>query len=163
TAASVESARKWLEKSSAGFEGDEKHPQFPGFMSDRGFFSSLAYDSQWVAQITQSEVAEIQKPRLKREKFETLLALVDSKLQTLSANARPPQYIILCIPTELHEQWKVVKFRDPKLGDVHRDFHRAFKALAMRYRIPTQILRERTALWKDEDHYSKITWNFYTG
>jgi hypothetical protein len=163
TASSVESARKWLEESSRGYAGDEKHPEFPGFTGDRGFFSSLSYDSQWISQITQSEVADLQKPRLKRDRFENLLTLIDGKLNTLSGRDLPPQYVVLCIPSELHEQWRVVEFKDQALGTVHRDFHRAFKALAMRYRIPTQIIRERTALWKDADHYSKVTWNFYTG
>jgi len=84
TASSVESAQKWLEESSRGYAGDEKHPEFPGFMGDRGFFSSLSYDSQWISQITQSEVADLQNPRLKRDRFDNLLSLIDGKLNTLS-------------------------------------------------------------------------------
>ena len=50
---------------------------------------------------------------------------------------------------------------------VERDLRRAFKAMAMRYRIPTQFLRESTTGLTDTrrqmDHPSEIAWNLFTG
>ena len=163
TAGSIEAAQQWLQKCSSGFPGDAKHEEFPGFMQDRGFFSELAFDPQWVSQISANRIAELRNLHRKRDRFDQLLKLIDSKLAVLAGKDLPPQYIVLCIPTDLHAEWRAVDFNDATLGHVHRDFHRAFKALAMRYRIPTQILKERTALGEDADHYSKITWNFFTG
>jgi hypothetical protein len=41
TAETVDAARTWMDERSAGVAGDENNPEFPGWMPDRGFFSSL--------------------------------------------------------------------------------------------------------------------------
>ena len=46
---------------------------------------------------------------------------------------------------------------------VTRDLRRAIKARAMRYRIPTQILREQTIDGRDKTPKARIAWNFFTG
>ena len=50
---------------------------------------------------------------------------------------------------------------------IHRDLRRAFKARAMRYGVPTQIVRDSTTGYGDErkdlDQRSVIAWNFCTG
>jgi hypothetical protein len=163
SAEGIDLAHKWLTRCSTGFDGDEKHVQFPGFAADRGFFSSLTFDNQWRGLITQSEVRDILEIRSGRSRFEEALALFDSKLAILRSKDLPPQYVIVCPPTDVYNACRTVEYRDKDIGNVHRDFHRAFKGLAMKHQIPTQFLREQTADWRDKDHYSKICWNYFTG
>src|SRR5690606_17204278 len=84
-------------------------------------------------------------------------------LKLLSDKDRPPEYIILALPEELYKRCRVAKYTDKVLGRVHRDLRRAFKAMAMKYRIPTQIIRQLTLEDKTGDVVSKIYWNFFTG
>jgi hypothetical protein len=46
---------------------------------------------------------------------------------------------------------------------VHRDLRRAIKARVMKYKIPTQLIDEKTIEFKDPDNPAKIAWNFFTG
>jgi len=163
SATGTELSLKWLHRCSLGFDGDQKHVRFPGFAADRGFFSNLVFDPQWSALITQSELQDIIQTRQKRARFENALRLLDSKLDLLRRKDLPPQYVVVCPPQELYNCCRAVEYKDKKLGTVHRDLRRAFKGLAMKHQIPTQLIREQTADWKDEDHYSKICWNFFTG
>src|ERR1700709_907240 len=48
TAETIEKSRRWLEANAAGVIGDAKHPEFPGYQRDRGFFSQLLFDSTWI-------------------------------------------------------------------------------------------------------------------
>jgi hypothetical protein len=40
----VEAARVWMDSGAGGVMEDENNPEFPGWMPDRGFFSSLEFD-----------------------------------------------------------------------------------------------------------------------
>lgn len=163
TAETVEKSRQWLETNARGVKGDEKHPEFPGYQSDRGFFSHLEFDPGWIAQITQSELEDVLGIRSSRERFERMLGLLDQKLRLLAEQDQPPEYVLVGLPNAVVDRCHVVNYEDKQLGSVHRDLHRAFKALAMQYRIPTQFLRQPTMDGEDEDHPSKIAWNFFTG
>ena len=164
---STESARKWLRSCLPGVEGDDAHQEFPGFQEDRGFFSALLMDKDWVEIITQHEISSVSQERLYRDRFLRALEIVSDKLRLLSQKDRPPDYVVLALPDELLQHCKVVDFRDPQLGNVHRDFRRAIKSEAMKYHVPTQILLQRTseALPDDRnvDHKSRCAWNFFTG
>jgi hypothetical protein len=163
TAQSIEISHTWIDRSSTGVPGDASHPEFPGFAPDRGFYSKLEYDHHWNETLSQDELATLGQVRSKRERFEGLLALLDEKLKVLARKDLAPQYIVLALPTDLYSAYRIVEYRDKALGQVHRDLRRAFKATAMKHRIPTQLLRERTAAGLDPDHPSKIAWNFFTG
>ncbi|MBI4287616.1 MAG: hypothetical protein HY671_04195 [Chloroflexi bacterium] len=163
TSSTIELSQEWLVKNSEGVPGDEKHPEFPGFQPDRGFFSAIALDSGWVQQITQSELEEAINRRGPRDGFELTLHLLEEKLRLLAEGDQPPDYVLVGLPDDLLSAYASVEYMDDTLGQVHRDLRRAFKAAAMRYRIPTQILRQPTMEGKDRDQPSKIAWNFFTG
>jgi hypothetical protein len=163
TAKTIEASRNWLQECAKGVPGDEKHPEFPGYMPDRGFFSELKFDVDWIAQLFQAEVDEILGIRRARDRFERLAGLLDGKLAVLARKEQLPTYIVLALPDELYRRCRVVNYKDQALGDVHRDLRRAFKATAMKYRIPTQLLREQTVDGREKDKPSKVAWNFFTG
>lgn len=167
TGETIDSATRWLESCADGVEGDETNYRFPGFRADRGFFSDLSFDADTVERLTLRELEALARPRTKRERFEQAVALLDDKLRLLSQRDRPPDYVVLALPTELVKAQGRVDYCDKQAGEVHRDLRRAIKASAMKYRLPTQILLQRTTEAtpgsKDVDHLSKCAWNFFTG
>lgn len=163
TADTMETTKQWLTTNAEGVQGDAKHPEFPGFRHDRGFFSALEFDDGWNAQLTQTELKDRLKIRTSRDRFEQIVQLLDSKLRMLAERDSPPQYVLIGLPREIVGRCRVTDYFDSALGNVHRDLRRAIKALAMQYRIPTQLLRQPTMEGKDDDHPSKIAWNFFNG
>ena len=59
-----------MEASAERVPGNEKHPEFPGYKKDRGFFSELLFDDSWVGQLTRQEVDGVANIRSVRERFE---------------------------------------------------------------------------------------------
>jgi hypothetical protein len=163
TAETIEKSRSWIQSNANGVTGDEKHPEFPGYQTDRGFFSTLQFDNNWVEQITQSELEDVLQIRSPRDRFTATATLLEEKLRLLSERDQPPDYIVVGLPDDLLRRCKVVDYYEKEVGEVHRDLRRAFKAAAMKYRIPTQLLRQPTMEGKDRDNPSKIAWNFFTG
>lgn len=165
TADSTAQAREWLESTSHGVRGNEKHPEFPGYQGDRGFFSTVEFNDTWDELVTQTEVRDLLRPRRpQRERLEAAVQLIDEKVRLLADRDSPPNYVVLALPDDVVARCRVADYHDRESGMVHRDLRRAIKALAMRHRIPTQILRQRTIEGKvDDTHPSKIAWNYFTG
>lgn len=163
SAETINSAQQWLIKSQAGVAGNEKHPDFPGFQRDRGFFSDLVFDDAWNEQFNRGEIADLLKIRSPRDRFETALQLLETKLELLWREDQKPEYILVALPDDIFKNCRVANYSDPQLGEVHRDLRRAFKAMAMKYQIPTQLLQMKTIDGRDKDQPSKIAWNFFTG
>lgn len=163
SADTVEKAKRWLIRGSEGIAGDENHPRFPGFREDVGFRSRLIFDDNWIGQIYQTEISEILQIRRSRDRFEKMLFTLEEKLKLLANKDLLPEYIIVAIPDNLYQECRVVDYVDKELGVIHRDLRRAFKAIAMRYRIPTQLMRQQTIEDETGDVLSKISWNFFTG
>jgi hypothetical protein len=162
SAESSELARKWLEINAAGITGDPGNLEFPGYQADRGFFSSLVFGPDWVAQLNRSEIDGVMQARPARVRFESLVALFDHKLRLLTMKDQRPDLALIAVPDELFKKCRVVNYRDPELGTVHRDLRRAIKAAAMKYRLPTQLILQSTTEGKSGNHPSAIAWNLFT-
>lgn len=163
SAETINMARQWLIKTQEGVAGDEKHPAFPGFQRDRGFFSELLFDDAWVEQFNRTEITDLLNIRSPKESFEAAIQLLQTKLELLWREDQKPEYIVVALPDELFKKCSVANYTEPELGNVHRDLRRAFKAMAMKYQIPTQLLQLETIDGRDKDRPSKIAWNFFTG
>ncbi|MBF6612266.1 MAG: hypothetical protein IVW55_03980 [Chloroflexi bacterium] len=163
TAYTIEKAHSWLTMNAQGVAGNEKHLDFPGYQPDRGFFSRLEFDENWNEQITQTELSGLLHIELPRERFEQLIGMLETKLRLLAERDNPPQYVLFGVPNEIVDCCGGVDYVDAEFGSIHRDLRRAFKAMAMKYRIPTQMLRQPTMEGKDRDNPAKIAWNFFTG
>ncbi|MEG3918015.1 hypothetical protein QUA07_02565 [Microcoleus sp. T3_A4] len=163
SAETIEIAKQWMEKTAQGVLGNDKHPAFPGFQKERGFFSELVFDDAWIGQLNRSEIEDVLKIKSERECFEAAVKLLESKLNLLSRKDQPPEYVVVALPEQLSKKCRVADYKDTELGDIHMDLRRAFKSVAMKYRIPTQLLNMETVNGRDKDHPSKIAWNFFTG
>lgn len=163
TAETIDKAMAWIVRGTHGIDGDAEYVQFPGCQKDRGFRSELLFSDDWLAQLTQSEVRAVLNHRTTQQKFDSLLGLLDGKLNILASKDRVPEYVVLALPAELYMQCRTAKSSLHGAQRVHRDLRRAFKSLAMKYRLATQILRQQTIEDETGDVLSKIYWNFFTG
>lgn len=164
TAETVQTAQAWLESNAEGVLGDEKNPEFPGFKMDRGFYSNLEFSSGWTEILTQQEMREFLKDgSANRERFDLAVGVIEDRVRLLSERDAHPDYIVLALPNAFVKRLRTIEYFDPELGMVHRDFRRAVKASAMKFRIPTQILRQTVMEGRDPTPASKIAWNFFTG
>jgi hypothetical protein len=164
TPESIAITRSWLEVNAEGVPGDEKNREFPGYRRDRGFCSELAFDDAGNETVTQTELEDLLRPRRsQKDRFTATVGLLDEKLRLLGDRDHPPQYVVIGLPEHLVRRCRIVEYHDADLGMVHRDLRRAIKATAMKYRIPTQLLRQQTMEGRDPTPPAKIAWNFFTG
>jgi hypothetical protein len=168
TSESVDNGRQFYQACSEGLPGYEDHPPFPGCMKDRGFRCDLRMDPKMVELITRAETLDILGIRNGRERFEKMMMLLHHKTRLLAGRDHPLDYIVLVLPDDLYRKCRVANYKAPGVGPVHRDLRRAFKAMAMQFHKPTQILQETTTrLTPDStrklDHESLVAWNLFTG
>ena len=163
SAETIEASTRWIAKLTDGVSGDANNAEFPGFKSDRGFFTDLRFSDGWNERVTQTEINTVLGIKAQRPRFEALEQLMDEKLRLLADRDSSPQYVVIALPDELLQRCRVADYKDKDLGRVHRDLRRAIKAAAMRYRIPTQLLGQATVDGRDTTPLARIAWNFCTG
>jgi hypothetical protein len=167
TSESVDLARRYYEKASYGLDGDSEYAPFPGCRADRGFRCDLIFDQKLIEPISRSEHQDILSIKRGRVRFETLLLLLELKLRLLTQRDHPLDYIVLALPTDLYQKCRAVEYAEKGAGHVHRDLRRSFKAMAMQYQKPTQILLDSTTgltdSKRDLGHPSQVAWNLFTG
>lgn len=163
----AEAAQQFFLNAAEGMPSEGNQFSFPGSKSDRGFRCALRFDARMIEPITRAETKEIDDIKSGRERFERLMKYIDSKLDLLARRDHPLDYIIFALPETLYARCRSVDYIEKKVGKVHRDLRRTFKASAMRFLKPTQIFRETTtkasSQARDLDHPSKIAWNLFTG
>ena len=165
---SVDLARKWFRNAAAGVKGDVAKglPDFPGITEDRGFFCELRDADDHVETITTRELDTVISPKRVADRFQAAVQLLSDKLRLLRQQDNRPDVAVLALPDELLAHTQRVKFHDPDLGLVYRNFRRAVKAELMRHDIPTQILLERVSGAepgdRNIDHPSRVAWNLCT-
>lgn len=162
SAETIAAATNWVRVCASGVKGDAEHPDFPGCSADSGFFVDLAFDDDWNRVLTRNERASVIEGG-PRQRFEAAGRLFDEKLGELAGMDAPPDYVILALPDDIVDACGVVKYRE-KGRPISRDLRRLLKAVAMRHRLPTQLLRTRTIAGGPKvDDLSRCAWNFFTG
>lgn len=157
-------ARTWLVDRTDGVPGDEKNPRFPGFATDRGFLASLEFATEWDEQLTSLELRSVMEVKSQQERFDNAAHLLQSKLRLIAERDRPPDCVFVVLPEDFVRRCRVADYFDKERNTkVHRDLRRAFKANAMRYGLPTQLIREQTVTDGDGTPDSKVAWNLFTG
>lgn len=166
TSNSVDNARKFLDLCSQGIAGDDTQAPFPGCTSEIGFRCNLLMPDELVEPISRQDERQVLQTTRQRERFEQFLFLLENKLSILTQRDHPLDYVVLVLTEELYRKCRVAEYAENKTR-IHRDLRRAFKAMAMRYHAPTQILLETTtglvSTTRKMDHEAKIAWNLFTG
>lgn len=163
---SQESAYQWMMSCLPGVRGDSQNDAFPGYTEHQGFYTTLAFHNRWNEPITLNDLHAVSQLHFRKDRFTAALELVSDKLRRLAHQDSPPDYVILALPDDLLFHCETVDYVEDG-QKIHRDFRRAIKGEAMRYHLPTQILRQRTSEAnpdsKEVDHKSRIAWNFFSG
>jgi hypothetical protein len=176
TAQAIENVQRFYEQAANGVSGYEPgengageftHAPFPGCRNDRGFRCDLRFNPATVEPITRQESQEVTRARGELQRLELLLGYAKLKLELLTQKDQPLDYIVFALSEELYSACRVADYRQNGTP-IHRDLRRAFKAMAMEFLKPTQILREGTtgniaSASRDLDHQSRIAWNLFTG
>lgn len=167
TAEAIERAQEFYDKSRFGVSGNGNNMPFPGFHNDRGYRADIRINTSMIEKITRQEILNLNSIKRKKDKFESALYLLLRKLELLVGKDHPLDHVVIVLSPDFHSRYKVLEYYEKKMGKIHRDLRRAFKARAMKYRIPTQILLETTTGLttspKKLDHPATIAWNLYNG
>jgi hypothetical protein len=167
TSEAVDHAQQFYEKCSEGVAGDGDHAPFPGCKADRGYRCNLRTDGSLVELISHQERTKILGIKASRQRFEETLQLLQQKMVLLTQKDHPLDYVSVVLPHDLYMKCRTTDYVQKGLGPVHRDLRRAFKAMAMQYQKPTQILLETTtglaSTTRQLDHESVIAWNLFNG
>lgn len=97
-----------------------------------------------------------------------MLDLIETKVKILCEKDHPLDYIFIVLEESVYENLRVVATVDPFSGKdtVQRDFRRALKARLMKYKKPTQMIRESTvSRERDEREMQDLAtraWNMFT-
>ena len=98
-----------------------------------------------------------------------MLNLIEKKVGVLCEKDHPIDYIFIVLTEDIYETLRAVDTADPILGKevVKRNLRRAIKARLMKYQKPTQIIRESTTGYADNDRdmqdLATRAWNIFTG
>lgn len=163
SAETVDASRAWLDVNARGVTGNDKHLDFPGFMSDRGFYSQLLFDDDWIAQLNRRELEGVINTKSSRDRFEEALLLLQNRMALLARKDQAPEVVIVALPDDFYRKCRVTNYSDKLLGKVHRNLRRAFKATVMKHRLPTQLMQQKTSEGKKNDHPANIAWDFFSG
>jgi hypothetical protein len=119
-----------------------------------------------VGKITNADLREVETGKNSRWRFESFLNLLDLKLKLLKDREGPLTCVVVVLPDDLFRRFRSVQYREGG-KQFHRDLRRAFKALAMRHQVTTQLLRHATVMrpagGRGLDHPATVAWNLFTG
>ncbi len=163
TADDIDATKEWLRRVSYGLSINEDEQPFAGFRPDRGFFSELRFSTDWDETLSRSELKDLKSKASEREAFEATQGLLCDKTRLVCERDTLPNVLILALPQGLVDGARVANYWEGGKGQVHRDLRRAFKAVAMRFGIPTQIVLGRTVKGgRGVDLEERRAWNLFT-
>jgi hypothetical protein len=176
----------WLKKCEepiAGKDGPGSglFPGFPGFRSDSGYRSELAFEPRLRRPIRAKKLEEVASLD-PRKRIQAAVALYLEELATMVGDGRP-DVVICVIPSVVLElenppapvEVPDVTDRETAESETSGSFHDLLKAPAMPHRVPLQLVRPSTydakrmgrqkrRTWKRKQRQddASVAWNFFT-
>lgn len=150
---------------------------FCGFNEYVGFKAKMVYSQPYFRQINDTEINKIVKEVKTNGRQKCIEEIAETYLQHIEflAKNKTPRVIICLIPEKLYSKvLKVEKTEESdnnqKVDDVGTNFHHYLKAKSMQYKIPIQIILERSLSVEQPKEKSKSdlqdlatrAWNFCT-
>ena len=168
TAETTARARAWLDRASAGVDGDNEHHPFCGYRTDGPFASALRVDGP-EAKITASDVRDVMADHLKRiDGFNHLVAIIDDRLRRLASLDAPPTVVFIALPESVSKRyWSV--HQSVRGVETVWNLRAAIKAKAMQHGLRTQLLLQETiesdleAHTSALEHPADLAWNLFVG
>ena len=171
-AGAIENVLQFITNCSAGVEAEDIENgsmPFPGLSNEVGYRFKIVSSDQTIEKITNSEREKILNNANLGAQFSEMLDLIEEKVSLLCEKDHPIDYIFIVLTEDIYERLRSVDTVDP-ISDskvVTRNFRRALKACLMKYQKPTQIIRESTTRYIDDDRdmqdLATRAWNIFTG
>ncbi|GHT36375.1 hypothetical protein FACS189427_07850 [Planctomycetales bacterium] len=161
-----EDVTNYYDKLACGVDGSDQLLPFPGCKEDRGYRMKISFDATLVENFSRSEHQEILGIRNTKDRFERIVFFYEQKIRLLSEKDHPIDNIIVAIPDDIYKKCRVAEYKNNQNVFVLHNLRRVIKAIAMKYKVPTQILQESTInlnFRRDREHLSVIAWNLFTG
>ena len=171
-AGAIENVLQFINDCSAGVKAEDignGSMPFPGLSSEVGYRFEIISSDQTIEKITNSEREKILNNATPGTQFSEMLNLIEEKVGILCEKDHPIDYIFIVLTEDIYETLRVVETTDPISGKegVQRNLRRAIKARVMKYQKPTQIIRESTTGYVDDDRkmqdLATRAWNILTG
>ena len=171
-AGAIENVLQFINDCSAGVKAEDignGSMPFPGLSSEVGYRFEIVRSEHAIEKITNSEREKILNNATSGARFSEMLNLIEAKVNILCEKDHPIDYIFIVLTEDVYETLGVVETADPILGHevVKRNFRRAIKARLMGCHKPTQIIRESTTGYADDERdmqdLATRAWNIFTG
>lgn len=163
TAETIDATKEWLNRVRDGIAENAEEQPFPGMRFDRGFLCELSFSTDWDERLTQSEIKDVKDVRGSRERFEQGHSLLRNKMRLVCERDMSPDILVAALPAGFVRSTRVADYWERGRGQVHRDLRRNFKAAAMSFGMPTQIILSRTVHGgKGVDLEERRAWNLLT-
>lgn len=168
TAETIARTRAWLDRASAGIDGDDEHHPFCGYRPEGPFASVLRVDGP-EAKITATDVRDVMADHLKRiDGFNHLVAIIDDRLRRLASLDAPPTVVFIALPEQVSKRYWSVHQTSRGVETVW-NLRAAIKAKAMQHHLRTQLLLQETiesdleAHTSALEHPADLAWNLFVG
>lgn len=167
----IEKVRQFIDECKKGLSAEDIENgsiAFPGLSSDLGYRFQIISSDETIEKITKADKDRILQNASRAEQFCGMLDLIERKVKILCEKDHPLDYIFIVLEESVYENLRVIATADPLSGKdtVQRDFRRALKARLMKYKKPTQIIRESTvSRERDEREMQDLAtraWNMFT-
>ncbi|CAG0966959.1 hypothetical protein METP3_01206 [Methanosarcinales archaeon] len=136
---------------------------FPGLNKDSPLRFSFIFDPSWEAKFTFDEFNEIEKLNNKNDRAEYTLNLIKEKMISIYNKETPPDIILICIPDEIFAFCTDNKLIKPIIKIDDDDFHNRIKLIAMKLKMPTQLIRPETLQFEKTQERFLVAWNLVVG
>lgn len=136
---------------------------FPGLNKNTPLKFSFSFDPSWESEIADEDFFMIQSGGNKNERANIALEIIENRMKAIYDKDPTPDIIIISIPDELFNLCTSLSIDKPKIKIEDDDFHNRIKLIAMKLKMPTQLLRPETLrLYKTQERFL-IAWNLSVG
>ena len=136
---------------------------FPGLGNKGGLSININTNKSWRQTITNKEIDTINDIRIKSDRIESFISLVEKKIKIIYEKETPPNIIIICIPEKIYQSSVSKNSVKEKMQTEYSDFHSRMKINSILNKIPTQLIHPNTLTGKATQEESDIAWNLIVG
>lgn len=136
---------------------------FPGLNKTSPLNFSFIFNPEWEGEITTNEMVYLKDKNKGKERNEELLNIIKERMEKIYHSESPPDMILISIPEELFTLFSTSGADKPNIKLEEDDFHNRVKILAMKLKMPTQLIRPETLKQVKTQELFLIAWNLVVG
>lgn len=133
---------------------------FPGVNANSKLKFRFIFNPEWESEFTDADFKDMSN---KNEASEVALNKIEKKLKLIYSKETPPDIILISIPEEFYKLCTCSKSEKPFIKVGVDDFHNRIKLIAMKNKIPTQLIRPETPEFVKTQERCLVAWNLVVG